>query len=72
MSKKEGLTIDWETADKITLASLKDMLKILEKDNKVLGKKMKSAKLAECEKQDYMNNQEYIVAVKIVVKYYGG
>jgi hypothetical protein len=72
MSKKEGLTIDWETADKITLASLKDMLKILEKDNKVLGKKMKSAKLAEYEKQDYVNNQEYIVAVKIVVKYYGG
>jgi hypothetical protein len=72
MCKKEGLLLDWEAADKITLASLKDMLKILEKDNTVLGKKMKSGKLAEHEKQDYMNNQEYIVAFKIVVGYYGG
>jgi hypothetical protein len=72
MGKKEGLLLDWEAADKITLASLKDMLKILEKENKAIDKLMKSGELGDCDKMGYVSNQEYIVAFKKVIKYYGG
>ena len=72
MSKRDKLELDWETADRITLASLKDMLKHIEKENRRIKKQMKSDEVAEYVKSDYASNAEHIIAFKKVIKYYGG
>ena len=72
MSKRNKLELDWETADRITLTSLKDVLKGLEKHNRSIEKEMESGELPEYQKRNYVDNQEYIVAFKKVIEYYGG
>jgi hypothetical protein len=63
-----GLTIDWETADRITLACLKDQLETLEtelKQHTEEGKWMHP--------EDVSNSvSKYIPALKILIDYYGG
>jgi hypothetical protein len=63
-----GLTIDWETADRITLACLKDQLETLEtelKDHIENGKWMHP--------EDVANSvSKYIPSLKTLIDYYGG
>ena len=66
--KKNGLVIDAETADRITVCSLKDHLSYLEKEVK-----------AHLKKGEYMHPEDLvesqvvlIPALKTVIKYYGG
>ena len=63
----KGLELDWEIADKITLASMKDHLAYLQKE------------LAEHKEGHYMHpedvyNSEYkiIPALETLIAYYGG
>lgn len=72
MSKKEGLTIDWETADRITVSCLTDSLKYVKKDVKMLEKAMKKGELGAAQKIDYTYNVELKMALERVLKYYGG
>ena len=62
----KGIEIDYETADRITLASLKDHRKYLKKDLK----EYKKGKWLHPE--DVVRNQEIITALDILIPYYGG
>ena len=63
---KKGLEIDFETADRITLITLKEQRKYLKKE------------LADFKKgkwlhpEDVVNNTRMIQALDQVIKYYGG
>lgn len=63
-----GMQIDWETADRITLLNLKDALQQLEtevKNHVENGSWMHP--------DDYHANMtQYIPALKTLIKYYGG
>jgi hypothetical protein len=63
-----GMTIDWETADRITVLSLKDQLQYLEKeisDHVNEGQWMHP--------EDYHNSMtRTIPALKHLIQYYGG
>lgn len=63
-----GLTIDWETADRITLACLKDQLRLQEKDVKEHlenGKWMHPEDL-------HLATTQYIPALKTLIHFWGG
>lgn len=63
-----GLIIDWETADRITLACLKDQLELQEKEVKEHledGKWMHPEDL-------HQSTTQYIPALKTLIKFYGG
>jgi hypothetical protein len=63
---KSKLEIDFETADRITLLTLKEQRKYLKKE------------LAQFEKGEYLhpedvvNNTRLIQAMDLIIKYYGG
>ena len=65
MSK--GLEIPFEVADRITLASMQDQLKMLRKE--VKDHLIKGAYL---HPEDLGNNIRYIHALEILIPYYGG
>ncbi len=70
MSKSEHrLSIDFDTADKIVILSLKDQIKCLSKENKLLKKK-KILKDSEAHELGY--NMEFIACAEYIIKYYGG
>lgn len=63
-----GLTIDFETADRITLHNLQDQLKTLEKevsDHALLDKYMHPEDLQEA-------RTTLMPALRVLIKYYGG
>lgn len=63
-----GMTIDFETADKITLLNLKDALATMEKEVKdhiETGSWMHPEDLHEA-------TFTYMPALKVLIKYYGG
>lgn len=63
-----GMTIDFETADRITLLNMKDALSSLEKEvreHMEEGKYMHAEDLHEA-------TAKYIPALKVLIKYYGG
>jgi membrane-bound lytic murein transglycosylase MltF len=65
---QHGMTIDYETADRITLLTLKDQLDMLEKEvtNHLLnGEYMHSEDLQEA-------LTTLLPALRVLVKYYGG
>ena len=64
MSK--GITIDFDTADRITLLVLKDQLKYLRKELE----DFKEGKYLHPE--DVVRNAEIIVALELLIPYYGG
>ena len=64
MSK--GITIDFDTADRITLLVLKDQLKYL----RVELEDYKDGKFLHPE--DVVRNAEIIVALELLIPYYGG
>jgi hypothetical protein len=61
-----GLSIDFDTADRITLLVLKDQLKYLRKELKDFkeGKWLHS--------EDVTNNIKLIAALELLIPYYGG
>lgn len=69
MSKnKTGVVIDFETADRITVCSLKDHLKYLEKEVKDHLKKGKYL-----HPDDLVQDQTVLIpALKTIIKFYGG
>ena len=63
-----GLTIDWETADRITLTNLKEALETLQSE---LDAHINDGKWMHPE--DVSNNvSKYIPALKTLIEYYGG
>ena len=61
-----GLSIDFDTADRITLLVLKDQLKYLRKELK----DYKDGKFLHPE--DVVRNAEIIAALELLIPYYGG
>ena len=61
-----GLTIDYDTADRITLLVLKDQLKYLRKELE----DYKEGKWLHPE--DVVRNAEIIAALELLIPYYGG
>ena len=61
-----GLTIDYDTADRITLLVLKDQLKYLRKELE----DYKEGKWLHPE--DVVNNAKIIEALELLIPYYGG
>jgi len=61
-----GLSIDFDTADRITLLVLKDQLKCLRKELEDFkeGKYLHS--------EDVTNNIKLIAALELLIPYYGG
>lgn len=66
MSKrKHNLEIDFETADRITLASLKDQRQYLKKE-------LKDFKKGEyLHPEDVVNNTRLVQALDLIIDYYG-
>lgn len=63
---KGKLEIDFETADRITVISLKDQRRYLKKE---LADYKKGAWL---HPEDVVKNQKLIEAMDVIIKYYGG
>ena len=63
---KKGLEIDFDTADRITLITLKEQRGYLKKE---LSKFKKGEYL---HPEDVVNNTRLIEALNLVIKYYGG
>ena len=61
-----GITIDFDTADRITLLVLKDQLKYLRKELE----DFKEGKYVHPE--DVVRNAEIIAALELLIPYYGG
>ena len=61
-----GITIDFDTADRITLLVLKDQLKYLRKELE----DYKDGKFLHPE--DVVRNAEIIAALELLIPYYGG
>lgn len=67
MSKRtHKLELDFETAERITLLSLKDQRSYLKKE---LRDYKKGAYL---HPEDVVKNQELVEAMDVIIKYYGG
>lgn len=64
---KPQLSIDLETADRITALNLIEWRKYLKKENKTLEKKFP---LPDHLAQDLINNKKYIQALDIVISAY--
>lgn len=63
---KGKLEIDFETADRITLISLKDQRAYLKKE-------LRQFKKGEyLHPEDVANNMQLIAAMDLIIKYYGG
>jgi len=74
MSKKDlevGMTIDWETADRITVVNLKDCLVRLNGQVEALESLMDQGDLADYQTRDYMDHVSDIKAIERVLKYFG-
>jgi len=64
---RNGLTIDYDTADRITLLTMKDQLKYLRKELfafKHHGKYLHP--------EDIANNIKILAALEVLIPYYGG
>ena len=67
MTGLTGLTIDWETADRITVATLKDQFEYLKKE---LDAHRGGAWM---HPEDAYNSEfVYLPALKVLINYYGG
>lgn len=67
----EGMTIDWDTADRITVLNLKQYVQILTEQIEQLENLMEQGDLAEYQQQDYMDNVSTLKAITKVLKYFG-
>lgn len=63
-----GMMIDYETADRITVLNLIDMLERLEKENKDCVEKGTYV-----HPEDFHKNETVLIpALKVLIKYFGG
>jgi hypothetical protein len=62
-----GITLDFDTADRITLLVLKDQLKYLRKENEDFKESEKWL-----HPEDVENNAKIIAALELLIPYYGG
>lgn len=69
--KPEGLTIDWETADRITIANLKDCVITLTKEVEEFESLMEMGDLADYQSRDYTLGVSRLRAMKKVLEYFG-
>jgi hypothetical protein len=70
---KEGLTIDWETASRITVCELAEQHSIVAASLKKLRKRVKQGEeLARHEVEDLAQQEITLAHLKYVVEYYGG
>lgn len=69
-TRAAGLTIDWETADKITISTLKDMIDTLHKDNIRINHLLAQAPGKHLD-SDLAYNHELIKSIKVVLSYFG-
>ena len=66
MIMEKGLMIDYETADRITLSSLKDLRKYLKKE-------LKEYRQGQwLHPEDVVSNAEIIAVLDILIPYFGG
>jgi hypothetical protein len=66
------LTIDYETADKITIVNLKDAYESMRKDNAVIQQKLtETGQIEEYKKQDMVYNITMMTHISEVLKYFG-
>jgi hypothetical protein len=71
MSEKDGLLLDWETADRITILNLKQYAKIITADIERLENLMEQGDIAECQQIDYVANVVHFKAITKVLEYFG-
>jgi hypothetical protein len=72
MSKEnKGMTIDWETADRITVCNLKECLVRITEEVQALESLMDQGDLADYKKRDYVDHVSDIKAIERVLKYFG-
>lgn len=65
---QKGLTIDWETADRITVHSLKDQLSYLKEEVRLHVEEG-----AYLHPEDYHNSMTKLIpALETIIAYYGG
>lgn len=69
--KIDGLSIDWETADRITILNLKDSLANLIKEVENLESSMDMEDLPEYKRKEYLDSVGYLRAHQRVLKYLG-
>jgi hypothetical protein len=71
MNKKDGLLLDWETANSITILNLKQYAKMIAADIERLENLMEQGDLAECQHTDYVANVVHFKAITKVLEYFG-
>lgn len=69
MKKVEGLFIPMEVGDMIVVASLKEQIGYLKKDNKKIRK---LDDIPDFRMQDLISNEQFIRHATAVIEYYGG
>jgi len=70
-SKKDGLLLDWEAADRITILNLKLSAKMISKDIKFLEKLIEQGGIADCQQKDYLSNITHLRAITTILEYFG-
>jgi len=70
-SKKDGLLLDWEAADRITILNLKLSAKMISKDIKFLEKLIEQGEIADCQQKDYLSNITHLRAITTILEYFG-
>jgi hypothetical protein len=71
MSEKDGLLLDWETANSITILNLKQYAKMIAADIERLENLMEQGDIAECQSIDYVANVVHFKAITKVLEYFG-
>jgi hypothetical protein len=66
------LTIDFETADRLTLVNLKEALKYNVEENDAIKEKYLLDDMPDYKLEDFQYNKKLIKALKRVISYYGG
>lgn len=70
VSPLQGLIIDWDSADRITVASLKDHLDSVKKHNERISLQT-AEKPSKHLQEDFVYNLRLIEALTLVLSYYG-
>jgi hypothetical protein len=65
-----GLSIDWETADRITVTNLKNIMSTLDKDNDRIARQIDQVPGKHLE-SDLAYNHNLIKSIKVVLSYFG-
>jgi hypothetical protein len=69
-TKSLGLSIDWETADRITVTNLKNIMSTLDTDNDRIARQIEQVAGKHLE-SDLEYNHNLIKSIKVVLSYFG-